>query len=316
MRPLILVLALLASGAADAASLRPSTTLHGPTVYLRDLFDGAGANADRPLGPGPEPGGRIIVPAAQLDAIARQFDVSWHSMSSADRAVLEWPGHPLERGNAEEAARAALNAAGAPRDAELELPGFIPPMVPDGGRAHADVSQLDYNTETGRFSAILSVAAAGMNPVDTRITGRVVEMTEAPVAAQRLLPNTVLQASDVRIARIRAAGLIAGIARSPGQIVGMELRRPVAAGEPLLTGDLVRPPLVTRGSLVRLELTVGGLSVSGEALALDSGAEGERIRIQNPSSHALIVAQVTGPGRVQVTPQAGPLSMAGLADQP
>jgi hypothetical protein len=70
MRTLTFLLCLLVCGQTQAASLRSMTTLHGPTVYLRDLFDDAGGGADRVLGPGPEPGGRIVVEAAQLNAIA------------------------------------------------------------------------------------------------------------------------------------------------------------------------------------------------------------------------------------------------------
>src|SRR6202020_124227 len=105
------------------------------------------------------------------------------------------------------------------------------------------------------------------------------------------------------IARIRSSTLVSEIARSVDQIAGMELRRPVAAGQPLQLSDLARPPLVTRGSTVQLELTVGALSVSGEAIALDTGAEGDKIRVQNIASRALISAQVIGPGRVRITPQ-------------
>jgi flagella basal body P-ring formation protein FlgA len=304
------LLAILAGTQAQAASLRPITTLHGPVVFLRDLFDNAGHNADRALGPGPDPGGRIIVPAAQLDAIARQFSVTWHSASGADRAVLEWPGRPLDKADALEAARIAVRAAGAPEDADIELPGFTPPIVPAEAKANCVASQLDYDPDTGRLTAILTVSADGMNPVDTRISGRVVEMTEAPVAATRLLPGTVLRPGDVRVARIRTGTLAAEIARSVEQIEGMELRRPVAAGQPLQVADLVRPPLVRRGSLVRIELSVGALSVSGQAIALDTGAEGERIRVQNTSSRALIFAQVVGPGRVRVTPEPGTLAVA------
>jgi flagellar basal body P-ring formation protein FlgA len=301
----VCVLAGLLGGAAHAAALRTSTTLHGPTVYLRDLFDDAGRNADRALGPGPDPGGRIVVPAAQLDAIARQYGVSWHSMSSADRAVLEWPGHPLDKDNAIAAARAAVAAAGAPPDADLDLPGFIPPMVPADSDPHAVASQLDYDPQSGRFTAMLTVNAPGMNPVDTRISGRVVEMIEAPVAATRLLPDSVLRPDDVRLARIRGSSLVSEIARSVDQVAGMELRRPIAAGQPLALTDLVHPPLVKRGSMVQIELSVGGLSVSGQAVALDTGAAGDRVRVQNTSSRAMIFADVSGPGRVRVTPHAG-----------
>ncbi len=89
MRVLISVLGLLVCAQTQAASLRTMTTLHGPNVYVRDLFDDAGTNADRVLGPGPGPGGRIVVEAPQLNAIASQYSVAWLSVSRADRAVLE-----------------------------------------------------------------------------------------------------------------------------------------------------------------------------------------------------------------------------------
>jgi hypothetical protein len=79
-------LALLAAGAVEAATLRPLVTLSGPMVHLRDLFEDAGPNADRVLGPGPGPGGRIIVGATQLGAIARQFGVDWRR----ERAGASW----------------------------------------------------------------------------------------------------------------------------------------------------------------------------------------------------------------------------------
>jgi flagellar basal body P-ring formation protein FlgA len=82
-----------------------------------------------------------------------------------------------------------------------------------------------------------------MNPIDTRISGRVDEVVEAPVALTRLLPETVLRADDLRIARVRAATLQNEVVRSVNQIIGMQLRRPVAAGQPLRLADLTRPPL-------------------------------------------------------------------------
>ena len=104
------VLALCLGGAhAEAATLRTMTTLHAPVVLLSDLFDDAGANAQRVLGPGPGAGGRIVVEAAQLGAIARQFGVDWRPASSADRAVLDRPGRPLRRDDVLDAVRTALD---------------------------------------------------------------------------------------------------------------------------------------------------------------------------------------------------------------
>jgi len=228
MRTLVLLVGLLICGQAQAASLRSMTTLHGPTVYLRDLFDDAGA--DRVLGPGPQPGGRIVVESAQLSAIARQYSVEWRSVSRADRAVLEWPGRPLRKEAAIAAVRLALTAAGASDDIDIDLSGFTPPLVPVEATPVAAVSQLEYDSNSGRFMADLTLTGEGMNPIDTRISGRVDEVVEAPVALARLLPETVLRADDVRIARVRTATLQNEVARSVDQIIGMQLRRPVAAG--------------------------------------------------------------------------------------
>jgi flagella basal body P-ring formation protein FlgA len=306
MRTLGFVIAVLACTQAHASTLRSMTTLHGPSVYLKDLFDDAGGNANRVLGPGPEPGGRIIVEAAQLNAIARQYNVDWRSVSRADRAVLEWPGRPLRKEEAVEAVRLAVTAAGSADDIDIELAGFSAPLVPTEASTVSTVSQLAYDSGTGRFSAALSVTGEGMNPIDTRITGHVEAMVEAPVALTRLLPETVLRADDVKMARVRTGALQSDVALSVDQIVGMQLRRSITAGQPLRLADLVRPPLVQRGSTVQIELLTGGLSVTGQAVALDGGTDGERIRVQNTTSHAFLFAQIVGPGQVRVTPDAPP----------
>jgi flagella basal body P-ring formation protein FlgA len=302
MRFLVFVFAILVCFQTQAASLRTMTALHGPSVYLRDLFDDAGANADRILGPGPEPGGRIIVEAAQLNAIARQFNVAWRSVSHADRAVLEWPGRPMRKDEAIEAVRLAITASGASDDIEIEMPGFNPPIIPAEARSAATVSQLDYDRNTGHFTAALTITAEGMNPIDTRVSGRADEVGEAPVALTRLLPETVLRPDDIRIAHVRASLLQNEVARSLDQIVGMQLRHPVPAGQPLRLADLTRPPLIQRGATVLVELSSSGLSITGQAIALDAGAQGEKVRVQNLSSHVYLTAQVIGPGRVRVTP--------------
>ncbi|MBS0642385.1 MAG: flagellar basal body P-ring formation protein FlgA, partial [Proteobacteria bacterium] len=162
------------------------------------------------------------------------------------------------------------------------------------------VSQLDYDRQSGRFTAILSVTAEGMNPINTRISGQVQEMTDVPVAATRLLPETILRAEDVKIARVRAGYVQGDAARSMRQIIGMELKRPVPAGQPLHVGDLIRPPLVRRGTIVQVQLQSGGLSVTGQAVAVETGAEGDRIRVQNMSSKALLIGQVVAAGTVRV----------------
>jgi flagella basal body P-ring formation protein FlgA len=288
---------------AEAATLRTMTTLHGPRVKLSDLFDDAGPGADRVLGPGPAPGGRIVVESAQLAAIAHQYGVDWQPASSADRAVLDWPGQALRREAALAALRSALAASGVrPEDCEIDLASFTPPLVPLGAAPLPLVSQLDYDRSSGRFSAVLSVTGDGLEPSNTRITGRVDEMIELPVTTARLAAGAVLRPEDVHMARVRSVVASQEVARQPADAIGLQLRHQMAAGQPLVLADLMRPELVRRGSEVQMLLDSPGIVLTARGQATESGAVGERIHVLNPVSHVVVEAEVIGPGRVRVAP--------------
>jgi flagellar basal body P-ring formation protein FlgA len=293
---------------AHGAVLRTVTTLNGPQVYLRDLFDDAGVNADRVLGPGPGPGGRIVVEARQLKLIARQYEVDWQPISGADRSVLEWPGRPLKREDVMAAVRVALVARGAAPDAEVEIPGFNPPVVPVSGASAPVVTQLDYDQDMGRFTATMSVTAQGMEPISTRISGQVADMIDLPVASTRLQAGAIPGRDDVRMARVRVNAVHAEVAHDLATVVGMQMKRQVAAGAPIQMADLMRPTEVNRGEPVRLQLMAAGLSVTGQGVALEAGATGEQIRVRNISSQAVIEAEIVGPGVVRVIPGSSPIT--------
>ena len=299
MRILPLALLALAAFPAHAATLRGGTTLSDSLVRLSDLFDGV--ETDRAIGPSPEPGGRIFVEAAQLGAIARQFDVDWRPTSTADRIVLERPGRSFPREETLAALRVALGVAGVSADADVEMPGYTPILVPSDVRATAEVGQLDYNSTTGQFTAILSVTAAGMSPGHTRLSGRVLDVMELPVAVHRMMPGDVVGAADIQMARLHANAVRADVAQLPGQVVGMALRHPVGAGAPLLLADLARPQAVQKGEAVQMQLQTPGISVSAQGVAMDSGAVGERVRVLNASSRAVVEAEVLSSGRVRVS---------------
>jgi flagella basal body P-ring formation protein FlgA len=293
---------------AHGAALKTATTLDGPRVFLRDLFEDAGSNADRVLGPGPGPGGRIIVEARQLKAIAIQYDVDWRPVSGADRAMLEWPGRPLKREDALAAVRAALVSQGASPDCDVAIPGFTPPIIPLSGVSAPVIAQLDFDHDLGRFTAMLSVTVEGMQPISTRISGEVSDVIEVPVAVTRLPAGAIPGPDDVRMARVHVGSVRAEVARDPAMVIGMQLKLQLQAGVPIPLAGLMQPTQVTRGDPVRLQLQVGGLSVAGQGLALESGAAGERIRVRNISSQAVLEAEVVQPGLVRVIPGTSPIT--------
>ena len=307
---LLLPAVLLLSGPAraDTAALRAFVTLHAPVVRLSDLFTHAGRRAHEVLGPGPAPGGRIVVPAAQLAAIAAQYGVRWHPLSPVDRTVLDRPGRPVPRADILATLHAALAQSGAPASFDVTLTGFAPPLVPPAALARPVVEQIDYDPATGRFAAMVGIAAKGMDPLHVPVSGLVRRVVILPVATHTLLAGQVLRPADLRLSPVRAKLQRVPMVRRLQQALGMALRRSVAVGQPLPASDLMRPALVRRGGAVLMLLDGNGLSLTAQGTALQSGAAGDTVRVVNPASHAVLEARVTGPDQVRIAPGSLPLS--------
>jgi flagella basal body P-ring formation protein FlgA len=134
-------------------------------------------------------------------------------------------------------------------------------------------------------------------------------LTSAAVPTHRLIRGGEITARDIEPKRVRAGLLRGNAAIVPALAIGMILKHDVAAGQPLTALDIERPELVQRGSLVRMSLVTGGISVGAEGIARDSGAKGDRIHVENPNSHAILSAEVTGQGEVRVAPRGGPVNL-------
>jgi flagella basal body P-ring formation protein FlgA len=301
--------ALPACPAAHAATLRPFVQIDGAVVRLADLFDDLGATPDRALGRGPVPGARIILRAPQLAAIARDFAVDWRPATGGEQAVVERRADILPQPRITDAVRAALRAAGAPEDFEIAAPDIQPVLVPAGSNAAPSVTQLSYDQQASHFTALVSVDVPQMESVSLRISGDVIAMVPAAVTAQHLAAGHTLSERDVRTQRVRASLLrnAAPVAREAA--IGMVLKHDIAAGVPLTASDLGKTLLVQRGSLVRMTLTTDGIALSAQGRALDAGALGDRIRVENPVSHLIVEADITAPAQVRVTPHPATITL-------
>ena len=304
--PLIVLTLCIAGAQAEPVMLRNATTLHASVVRLSDLFDNVTANANRVLGPGPGAGGRIVVEAPQLKAIARQFGVDWQPTSSADRAVLDRPGRPMQREDVLDAVKTTLIAAGASKDCDIELSDFTPPLVPFEAEPHPVVSDMDYDAAAGRFAAVLSITGESMDPINLRVIGHVEDTIELPVATTRLPAGSVLRPDDVHVARVHTTLIRGEVAHRLNDAIGMQLKHPLNAGQPLALSELMRPAMVQKGADVLIELNSPGITLTAQGQAVESGATGERIHVINPTSRAVIEVEVIGPGRVRVAPGALP----------
>lgn len=219
----------------------------------------------------------------------------------------------MRREAALDAVKMALLAAGASADCDIALTGFTPPLVPADGDPRAIVSDLAYDAAAGRFSAALSITDATMAPIDMRITGQADNEVELPVATARLQAGSVLRDEDVHMARVHSSLVHGEVAHRIADAVGRQLKRSLVAGQAFAISDLTLPAMVEKGASVMMLLDSPGIALSAQGKALEAGAIGERIRVLNPVSRAVVEAEVIGADRVRVAPGTMPLAVAGRA---
>lgn len=122
---------------------------------------------------------------------------------------------------------------------------------------------------------------------------------DAVVATRMIRSQTVLRATDVSVRRD-----LRGDFATPEDVIGMETRRAIYAGQ-VLQRDAVGPPaLVTRNQIITLVYRKAGLTIVAAGRSLGRAASGEVVRVLNLDSRVTIAGIVLDDGRVLVgTPE-------------
>jgi flagella basal body P-ring formation protein FlgA len=303
-----LLLALPAAATEEMAAARPLAVVEAPTLRLGDIFENAGPRAGQAIGAAPAPGRRFVLEVAQLAAIARAHGLSWRPLSAHERVVVERPGRAVPRDEITATLREALLQLGMEPDSELDLGPLLSPMAPPAALVQLSVESPGFDAASGRFSATLVLLAEGMPTLRQRVTGRALATVPVVLATRRMAVGEVVRPGDLRTARLRAERVRPGTAQQPAEVVGLQLRRPMAAEAAFLAADLAPPSLVERNALVVLVLEEPGLSLTAQGRALAAAPRGGLVPVMNLGSRAVVEGQVIGPGRVRIAMGATPVN--------
>jgi flagella basal body P-ring formation protein FlgA len=94
--------------------------------------------------------------------------------------------------------------------------------------------------------------------------------------------------------------LATGVATTYDQVLGKETRRVLRPGDPFRLRDLQSPLLVKKGSLVTMILNTPMMQLTSQGKALENGALGDVIKVQNPRSGKTILGTVVEDRTVSV----------------
>lgn len=152
------------------------------------------------------------------------------------------------------------------------------------------------------FAARIAIEVGTAAPMYLTLEGDVARLIAVPLPVRGLPVGTFVAAEDLTHKlyaehRIRADWIV-----DPAALIGMEARRPLLAGQPIVAAAIDHPQLVRRGDPVRLRFARGGLTLEAAGRAEGDGAMGAIVPARNEATGALLRGRVVGPRTLLVEP--------------
>lgn len=138
----------------------------------------------------------------------------------------------------------------------------------------------------------------GSAPWSVYVSAQVLLFRSIWVASHNLERGKIITEKDLAKEVVNISSLRQGQINHRESILGQEVRRPIAKGDPFRSAALDSPMVVKRGEIVMIELQAGAISVSSTGTAMSNGRIGDRIRVRNGQSDRVINVEVIAAGKV------------------
>jgi flagella basal body P-ring formation protein FlgA len=110
----------------------------------------------------------------------------------------------------------------------------------------------------------------------------------------------VISASDMIWTEVPTERLAQNVVTQMDALVGLAPRRDLREGAPILSGDVKKPVVVQKNTLVAMVVRTPGMTLTAQGRALEDGVQGQSIRVLNTQTKRTIQASVVSPGEVLV----------------
>ena len=116
-----------------------------------------------------------------------------------------------------------------------------------------------------------------------------------------LAPGEVITANMIEMKKFSTRSLRhLDVITSQRDLIGMEVRRRLQAGNPVPSGSVMRRRMVRRNEIARIIFQTGALTIIAHVEALDSGGIGDLVRVRNLDSGVIVSGVVDSEGIIRV----------------
>jgi flagella basal body P-ring formation protein FlgA len=318
----LLALALPVQAADDAIAvptLRASVTVTADVVRVGDLIDNAGPAAQIPVYRSPDLGTTGALPVAQVLSVLRAKQVIGVMTGDIKEVQVTRPARTLANKDLENAVASALErrfGLGDAANISVTFDRGVADMRLDASNTGAlQPIATRYDARSGRFDIAFEIANdSNPTPTKLRFTGTAIETVEVAVLTRDIDRAELLKSSDIAVER-KPKAEVTGEPASRERTIGMQLRRPMRAGNPIRIADIVKPDFVQRDQSVTVIYQVPGIYLTTRGKAVESGAEGDTVSVLNLQTKRTLTGIVTGRGQVTVQGASQSAPMAPAVEQ-
>lgn len=296
-----LTLALLIAGGLTV-TLPSEVRVAGTELSLGDVAtvtgdDATAAERLRALGLGytPAPGYTRLLRRDRIAAqIANAFPDVEVRFAGEDRCRVAPAVEHVSGDRIRAAAEAEIARLFAGREAEVRLEGELRnevlPMGEHAATLEPTLTERELRPGTWSVPVKLVVDGAVYKTIWTTWS---VELWETRTVLVRDVARGATLSPDLfTMQRVLVSASARATSLAPAALDGAVLVRALAAGSPVLAGDVTRPKAIVRGDLVSLEVRRGGITARALAVAKQDGRLGDRIRVVLQSTGREMVAVV------------------------
>lgn len=119
---------------------------------------------------------------------------------------------------------------------------------------------------------------------------------DSVVATRTIRSQAILDYSDIAVIPDNKLQLVA-----LEDLVGKEARVVLYQGRIINPSDVVRPAIIERNQIVKLNFRIGGLKISVDGRALGRASIGDQIRVMNLASKSAVMGFVSADGSVSIS---------------
>ncbi len=301
---LTLLIALAANSAplhAEPVTLKSAITVQSDQVTFGDVFNGVQEKRDYVIATSPAPGKKMVFKASSLAFVAHKHGLDWQPTRAIQRVIVHRSGVRISEQQILDELRFALETELQSDQFEISLFTQHPNIqVSLEEEPTIAVESLSYSKNGSNFVAVLAAPANSVNARQYKLTGKLHRQRLIPVIARMMQPGEKILEKDLDYKLVRISKIGRNTLTDANDIIGKSPRRAIRPGSHLTLNNLGDPVTIAKGKIISVLFKKGGISLAVTGRALEPGAEGDIINVENVASRKVIQAQILNADEVRI----------------